>query len=162
MIISLKVTYENWFCLCLKYYIKVPSASANPGNVKKINPVILLVSPSMQACEKRSASDSVWQPISVCMLWMCALRKPYIRNFNEYGFKTHDFNVIDIEQSIWDTSFKDTALFWISGRGTVVHLHLKRHEWKQHVSASSQNRHFHNYIKYIIIKIIIYNIWLYK
>ncbi len=43
-------------------------------------------------------------------------------------------------------SCKGTALFWKSGRGAAAHLHLKRHALKQHVSASTQNRHFLNNI----------------
>ncbi len=41
-------------------------------------------------------------------------------------------------------SCKGTALFWKRGRGTAAHLHLKRHAQKQPVSASTQNKHFHN------------------
>ncbi len=43
-----------------------------------------------------SYSHNEWQPLSVHELWMCALRKPYIRSLNLNGFKTHDFSVIDM------------------------------------------------------------------
>ncbi len=44
------------------------------------------------------------------------------------------------------TSCKGTFLFWKRGWGEADHLHLKRHALIQRVSASTQNRHFQNYI----------------
>ncbi len=65
----------------------------------------------------------------------CALRKPYIRRLNWYGFKKHDFrdrhdnqNQTDVCcQSVWDTSCQSTAVFWKRGQGAEAHLHLKIH-----------------------------------
>ncbi len=38
----------------------------------------------------------MWQLLSVLMLWMCELRKPYIKTVNWYDFKMHDFSAIDM------------------------------------------------------------------
>ncbi len=94
----------------------------------------------------------MWQPLSVRVLRICALRKPYFRCLDLYGLK-HDFSALYMInktkqmffwQSIWGTSCKGTALFWKRGRAAAVHLHLKRHALKLSVFASTQNRHFQN------------------
>ncbi len=81
---------------------------------------------------------------------VCTQKTIYIRTLN-YGFKTHDFNAIDviikIKQmfflaEIWDTICNGTALFWKRGLGVAAHLHLKRRAQKQSVS----NGHFQNNI----------------
>ncbi len=42
-------------------------------------------------------------------------------------------------------SYNGAALVWKRGRGAAAaHLHLKRQAQKQHVSSSTQNRHFQN------------------
>ncbi len=69
----------------------------------------------------------------------CALRKPYIRSLNWYGFKTHDFSLIDMIikiklkfwQDIWVTSCKDSLILERRVRGAAAHLHLKIHARKQ-------------------------------
>ncbi len=86
---------------------------------------------------------------------MCALRKPYIRSLNWYGFKTHYYSAIDMiiktKQMVFGRvpELRDVKVQSYSGKGGgggggAAHLHLKRHAPKQCVSASAQNRYFQN------------------
>ncbi len=128
----------------------------------------VLVSLSLQACEKMSHSDhpcdvergsyynyiiilpplnlqvsthSVaidFSPVSVCVLRMCALRKPRISSRHANQNQTDVFC-----QSISNTSWQRHSFILEKGAGThATHLHLKRHARKQPVSASTQKRRF--------------------
>ncbi len=101
----------------------------------------------------------MWQPLSVCVLRTCVLRKWYIKRLKLVWFKMYDFRAIYMIiktkqmffwQSIWGTSCKGTAVFWKTGRGAAAHLHLKKHARKQRVSASTQKSYFQkNIINYL-------------
>ncbi len=47
----------------------------------------LCVFDSLSAIGHKRASHGMWQLLSVCLLRICALRKPYIRHLNKYGLK---------------------------------------------------------------------------
>ncbi len=55
-------------------------------------------------------SHAMWQPLSVCMLQMCAFRNPKLyQKFKLIGFKTHDLN-----HSTIDMIIKTKQMFFFS------------------------------------------------